>query len=116
MFLHALATAVPPAKFTQSQCWEIVEKSTVRTRLHKRSRLILHSILRGDHGIDTRHFAAPDIEKIFDRSSDELNAIFRSEGPQLAARALGAQHCRQHLAYLFGRRGFKNVCISGRRR
>ena len=90
MFLHALATAVPPAKFTQSQCWEIVEKSTVRTRLHKRSRLILHSILRGDHGIDTRHFAAPDIEKIFDRSSDELNAIFRSEGPQLAARALEA--------------------------
>jgi predicted naringenin-chalcone synthase len=88
--LHALATAVPPAKFTQSQCWDIVEKSPVRARLHKLSRLILHSILRGDHGIATRHFAAPDIDKIFDRSSDELNAIFRTEGPDLAARALSA--------------------------
>jgi predicted naringenin-chalcone synthase len=90
MFLHALATAVPPAKFTQSQCWDIVEKSPVRARLHKRSRLILHSILRGDHGIATRHFAAPDIDKIFDRSSDELNAIFRVEAPALATRALAA--------------------------
>ena len=90
MFLHALTTAVPPTTFTQSQCWDIVENSAVRTRLHKRSRLILHSILRGDHGIATRHFAAPDIEKIFDRSSDELNAIFRTEGPDLAARALSA--------------------------
>ncbi len=24
MFLHALATAVPPATFTQPECWEIV--------------------------------------------------------------------------------------------
>ena len=88
MFLHALATAVPPNAFTQSQCWDIVEKSTVRTRLHKRSRLILPSILRGDHGITTRHFAAPEIERIFDRSSDELNAIFRTEAPALAGRAL----------------------------
>jgi len=90
MFLHALATAVPPNAFTQSQCWDIVEKSAVRTRLHKRSRLILHSILRGDHGITTRHFAAPEIERIFDRNSDELNAIFRTEAPALAGRALNA--------------------------
>jgi len=90
MFLHALATAVPPNAFTQSQCWDIVEKSAVRTRLHKRSRLILHSILRGDHGITTRHFAAPEIERIFDRTSDELNAIFRTEAPALAGRALNA--------------------------
>jgi len=88
MFLHALATAVPPSAFTQTRCWEIIEKSAVRTRLHKRSRLILHSILRGDHGITTRHFAAPEIERIFDRTSDELNAIFRTEAPALAGRAL----------------------------
>jgi predicted naringenin-chalcone synthase len=88
MFLHALATAVPPTTFTQSQCWDIVEKSAVRTRLHKRSRLILHSIL---------HFAAPAIEKIFDRTSDELNAIFRTEGPALAARALAAALAQANL-------------------
>lgn len=98
MFLHALATAVPPARFSQPDCWGIIERSPVRTRLHKRTRLILHSILRGDHGIATRHFAAPDIERIFDRSSDELNAIFRTEGPALASRALAAALAQTDIA------------------
>jgi predicted naringenin-chalcone synthase len=90
MYLHALATAVPPASLTQSQCWDIVEKSPVLGRLSRRSRLTLHGILRGDHGITTRHFAAPEIDRIFDRSADELNGIFRTAGPALAVRALTA--------------------------
>jgi predicted naringenin-chalcone synthase len=90
MFLHALATEVPAATLTQPECWSIVEKSGVRTRLTKRSRLILHSILRGDHGIETRHFAMPDIERVFDRTADELNDGFRSEAPKLAGKALTA--------------------------
>ncbi|MCE9610228.1 MAG: hypothetical protein K8R23_08460 [Chthoniobacter sp.] len=88
MFLQAIATAVPPAAFTQRECWDIVEKSAVLSRLHRRTRLILHNILRGDHGIAKRHFAAPDIGGIFDRAPDELNAIYRAEAPALAARAL----------------------------
>jgi predicted naringenin-chalcone synthase len=88
MYLHALATAVPPATYTQQQCWEIAEKSTVRQRLKKRSMLILHTILRGDHGIATRHFAMPDIEHVFDLAPDQLNAAFRAEAPKLAGRAL----------------------------
>ncbi len=90
MHLHALATAVPPATFTQAECWEIVQRSNVRQRLKKRSMLILQSILRGDHGIATRHFAAPDIEHVFDRTADELNAVFRVEAPRLAGQALTA--------------------------
>jgi predicted naringenin-chalcone synthase len=90
MFLHALATAVPPATYTQATCWDIVQRSPARQRLHKRSRLILHSILAGDHGIGTRHFAVPDIENVFDLTSDQLNAAFRTEGPKLAATALTA--------------------------
>lgn len=90
MYLHALATAVPPDTFTQPQCWEIVQRSDARLRLTKRTRLILHSILNGDHGIATRHFAMPDIERVFDRTSDELNAAFRTEAPLLAGRALTA--------------------------
>ena len=97
MFLHALATAVPTTTFTQPDCWAVLERSEVRARLHKRTRLILHSILRGDHGIATRHFAAPDIERIFDRTTDELNAIFRTEAPALAARALDAALAQANL-------------------
>jgi predicted naringenin-chalcone synthase len=90
MFLHALATAVPDATFTQPQCWQIAERSSVRQRLKKRSMLILHTILRGDHGIATRHFAMPEIENVFDLSPDQLNAAFRAEAPKLAGRALTA--------------------------
>lgn len=90
MFLHALATAVPPTRFTQAECWETFQRSPARARLSKRSRLILHSILTHDHGIASRHFAMPDVEGVFDRTPDELNAVFRAEGPRLAGRALTA--------------------------
>ena len=88
MFLHALATAVPAATYTQPECWGIAERSGVRTRLKKRSMLILHNILRGDHGIARRHFAMPEIDRVFDRTPDELNQAFRVEAPRLACRAL----------------------------
>jgi len=97
MFLHALATAVPPTAFTQATCWEIVQRSPVRQRLHKRSRLILHSILTGDHGIGTRHFAMPDVENVFDHTSNQLHAAFRAEAPKLAAAALTTALARVNL-------------------
>lgn len=88
MYLHALATTVPPARFTQAECWEIAQRSPVRTRLKRRSMLILQTILRGDHGIAQRHFAVPEIEGVFDLSPDQLNTAFRTEAPKLAGRAL----------------------------
>lgn len=90
MFLHALSTAVPPDTYTQPECWEIIQRSPARERLSKRSRLTLQAILRGGHGIARRHFAAPEIGRIFERGPDELNAIFREEAPRLAGRALSA--------------------------
>ena len=88
MYLHALATAVPPTSFTQMECWGIAEHSPVRSRLSRRSSLILHSILKGDHGISTRHFAVSDLDRVFDLSPDELNSAFRLHAPKLAGRAL----------------------------
>ena len=90
MFLHALATAVPDNAYTQPQCWDIAQRSGVRDRLKKRSMLILKTILQGEHGIERRHFAMPDIERVFDRTPDELNTVFRAEAPKLAGRALAA--------------------------
>jgi alkylresorcinol/alkylpyrone synthase len=50
--------------------------------------MILRRILLGDHGIERRHFAMPDIERVFDRTPDELNQGFRGLAPALAERAL----------------------------
>ena len=88
MFLHALATAVPPASYSQAECWAIAQRSPLRERLHKRSMLILQTILRSEHGIAKRHIAMPDVENVFDLSPDALNAAFRIEAPRLAGRAL----------------------------
>jgi len=97
MHLHSLATAVPAATYTQAQCWELAQQSNVRERLKKRSMLILQTILRGDHGIETRHFAVPDIAHVFDLSSDQLNAQFRTEAPKLAGQALSAALSRANV-------------------
>src|SRR5471030_1339541 len=88
MFLHALATAVPPAAFTQARCWEIIQRSPALQRLNRRTQLILRTVLKGDSGIATRHFAVPQIEGVFDLTSDQLNGAFRTEAPPLAGRAL----------------------------
>jgi predicted naringenin-chalcone synthase len=88
MFLHALATAVPPATFTQPQCWELIERSPASQRLDRRTRLLLRTILKGDSGISARHFAVSGIGGVFDFTSDQLNAAFRAEAPRLAGRAL----------------------------
>ena len=88
MYLHALATALPPATFTQNECWDIMQRSELRQRLHRRSVLTLQAILRHDSGIVTRHFALPDIERVFGMTPDALNEGFRQEAPRLAARAL----------------------------
>ena len=90
MFLHALTTAVPPASYTQAECWEIAQRSPLRARLSKRSMLILKTILQSEHGIAKRHIAMPDVENVFDLSPDQLNAAFRVEAPRLAGKALTA--------------------------
>jgi len=90
MYLHALATALPPVAFTQAECWAMFERSVARQQLSRRSALILQAILRHDSGISTRHFAMPDIEHVLSLTADELNEAFRVEAPRLAAHALSS--------------------------
>src|SRR5450759_5379387 len=90
MYLHALATALPPTSYTQAECWNVVQRSEARQRLNCRSVLTLQAILRHDSGISTRHFAMPDLERVFSLTPDELNETFRVEAPRLAARALAS--------------------------
>lgn len=90
MYLHALATAVPPAAFSQSDCLQLAQQPNVRALINRRSSLILSSILRSDHGIATRHFAVSDPEHVFEYSADQLNETFRTAAPRLAGQALTA--------------------------
>ncbi|HSY54059.1 MAG TPA: stilbene synthase, partial [Opitutaceae bacterium] len=87
MFLHGLATANPPAKFSQQECWEIARPSPAVQRLDERARFILEKVLTGGNGIATRHFALNGLDQIFDLNADQLNAAFRGEAPKLALAA-----------------------------
>ncbi|CAM2777915.1 type III polyketide synthase [Rariglobus hedericola] len=88
MYLHALATAVPPNVLTQPECWEIMARSHARQRLSTRSLLLLEAVLKGESGIAQRHFAVPDVQAVFDFTPDQLNEAFLRAAPELAGRAL----------------------------
>lgn len=89
MYLHGLATANPPHSYTQHECWEAARSDpAVIDRLDRRGRLLLSTILRGDSGVETRQFAAPDIARVFSLDADALNGAFRAAAPRLAADAL----------------------------
>ncbi len=88
MYLHALATALPPSRFTQAECWSLLADAEIVRRLSRRSRLTLHSILHGESGVDARHFAFSPQGTLFSADADTLNETFRREAPELAARAL----------------------------
>jgi alkylresorcinol/alkylpyrone synthase len=90
MFLHALATAVPDRSLTQAESLKILQHPEVRSRLDRRSALVMRTILKGESGIARRHFAIPEVENIWRRTPDELNEGFRMEAPKLAGRALRA--------------------------
>ena len=92
MYLHALATAVPPQILTQPECWQLLAQSNACQRLAPRSLQVLETILTGDSGIERRHFAANDLNTVFDGTADQLNATFREAAPALAGRALAASN------------------------
>ena len=87
MYLHALATAVPPTRLRQDECLDLIAASEIFPRLSRRSRHTLRTILRGDSGVDARRFAFTHVEELFRASAATLNACFREVAPRLAARA-----------------------------
>jgi len=89
MYLHALATANPPASLTQGECLALArEAGDALGHLDRRSRLLLSTILRGDSGIETRQFAVRDLRQLFRHDADGLHDEFRATAPTLATTAL----------------------------
>ncbi len=88
MYLHAIARAVPEASYTQPDCWDLIRNSGTLERLRPRSAQILEKVLLGDSGIETRHFANPQIEKVFSLDASALHHEFERAAPALGTDAL----------------------------
>lgn len=98
MFLTGLATAAPPRRFTQPECWAALQQAPQFAQLSARSRSLLKKVLSGENGIVTRHAAVDKLDEVFALTSDGLNAHFARHAPALAAqaaeRALAAARCK----------------------
>jgi len=89
MFLKSIATAVPPASFTQEQCWQEMRESTLLESLKPRSASLLEKILTNkSSGIERRNLALPSIAAAFTQDAGQLNQSFEREAPKLASQAL----------------------------
>lgn len=96
MFLTGLATAVPPHRYNQAECWAAMERAPQFGKLDSRARALLRRVLMGRNGIETRHFALSELAEAFTVTPDVLHARFAAHAPALASqaaeRALRAAH------------------------
>lgn len=90
MRLASLAHAVPAARFTQQDVWELLKNSRPVRALRASSRGLLEKILCGQSGIDTRYFASADPGALFAMDAGDLARHYEAEAPKLAADALAA--------------------------
>ncbi len=88
MFLQSIANAVPEHCLTQRECWQLFKESETAKRLSNRSVSLVNKVLLGDNGIDKRHFALPDLGRLFEFDAETLNRAFEREAPKLARTAL----------------------------
>ena len=90
MYLTGLGTAVPHGRFTQTECWEALQRAPQFSRLKERSRALLAKVLSGENGIVSRHLAVATLEEIFVLTPDTLHTRFARHAPVLATEA--AEH------------------------
>ncbi|MDA0811761.1 MAG: stilbene synthase [Verrucomicrobia bacterium] len=89
MILQSIATAVPPNRFTQGECYTALEASPIFSQLNPRSQGLVKRVLSNEtSGIHARYFAADSIASIVGRSAQELNEMFELQAPTLAGQAL----------------------------
>ena len=88
MFLHSLATAVPPRSFSQLECWNALQGGGLLGALRPRSATLMERILtNGSAGIERRNFALEELGPVFSRDAQELSECFEREAPVLAEQA-----------------------------
>jgi predicted naringenin-chalcone synthase len=87
MYLNGLATAVPPRRFTQAECWTALQQSPQFPQLNPRAHTVLRKVLSGDNGIATRHLAVAELGEAFMLTPDALHERFAHNAPALATQA-----------------------------
>jgi len=90
MRLDAISSALPDARLTQPDVWELMRSSGVIDRIRPGSARLLEKVLHGDSGIDARHFGHPDLPSVFDSDPDSLSRAFEQAAPALATQALSS--------------------------
>jgi len=88
MYLLSLQHAFPPHRFSQAEGWARFAASPTAQRLRPRSVGVIRRVLTGDSGIESRHFALPELETLFELDAQALAQAFEREAPRLAAAAL----------------------------
>lgn len=87
MFITGIGTAVPPQRFTQTQCWDAIRASPRYGLLSSRSHAILRKVLTGNNGIEARHLALEPISEAFEFTPDAMHGRFKRVAPKLGADA-----------------------------
>ena len=87
MYLNALGTALPPRRYTKSECWDAFAASSWFERLDVRSRLIAQLVLTRNNGIEARRLAIDSLDEVFAIDADTLQRRFAAHAPRLAAEA-----------------------------
>ena len=87
MYLTGLGTAVPPRRFTQTECWAALQAAQQFSQLNTRSHALLKKVLSGADGTATRHLAVSELAEFFDLTPDALPARFALHAPALAVQA-----------------------------
>ena len=87
MYLNAMGTALPPRRYTKSDCWQAFSQSDWFERLDPRSRAVVKTVLERDNGIEERRLALETLEEVFAIDPDTLQRRFAQHAPLLAAEA-----------------------------
>lgn len=87
MFLTGVGTSLPPNRYTQKDCWEAIQSSSVFPKLNPRSRAVLKKVLLGNNGIDTRHFVLERLAQAFELTPEIMQERFATFAPTLATTA-----------------------------
>ena len=87
MYVTGLGTAVPPGRFTQTQCLAALQHAPQFPQLNARSHALLRKVLSGENGIHSRHLAVTNLEEAFVLTPDAMHSRFAQHAPALAAQA-----------------------------